>query len=70
MADADAPGPVGVVGLGAMGLPMARNLVAGGGRVGLTGRHPEKAAALVEAGAAWTTTRARWPPRSTAAASC
>jgi 2-hydroxy-3-oxopropionate reductase len=44
---------VGFIGLGAMGLPMARNLVAAGVRVGLTGRTPAKAAELVEAGAVW-----------------
>ena len=32
---------------------MARNLVAAGARVGLTGRTPAKAASLVEAGAVW-----------------
>jgi 2-hydroxy-3-oxopropionate reductase len=44
---------VGIIGLGAMGLPMARNLVAAGHRLGLTGRSPAKAASLVEAGAVW-----------------
>jgi 2-hydroxy-3-oxopropionate reductase len=44
---------VGVIGLRAMGLPMARNLVAAGHRLGLTGRSPAKAASLVEAGAVW-----------------
>lgn len=53
---------VGVIGLGAMGLPMARNLVAAGLPVGLTGRTPAKAAELVEAGASWHDT-----PRSLAA---
>ena len=44
---------VGFIGLGAMGLPMARNAVAAGASVGLTGRSPAKAASLVEAGAVW-----------------
>ncbi len=44
---------IGFVGLGAMGLPMARNLVAAGVSVHLTGRTPAKAAALVESGARW-----------------
>jgi 2-hydroxy-3-oxopropionate reductase len=52
MVDTDTSG-VGFIGLGAMGLPMARNLVAAGTRVGLTGRNPAKATSLVEAGAAW-----------------
>ena len=55
-------GRVGFIGLGAMGLPMARNLIAAGVRVGLTGRTPAKAAALVEAGAVWHDS-----PRSVAA---
>jgi len=55
---------VGLIGLGAMGWPMARNLIAAGVRVGLTGRTPAKAAALVEAGAMWHDS-----PRSVAAAS-
>jgi 2-hydroxy-3-oxopropionate reductase len=55
---------VGLIGLGAMGWPMARNLIAAGVRVGLTGRTPAKAAALVEAGAVWHDS-----PRSVAAAS-
>jgi 2-hydroxy-3-oxopropionate reductase len=53
MVESDAAGGVGVIGLGAMGLPMAHNLVAAGLRVGLTGRTPSRAASLVEAGAVW-----------------
>ncbi|HVH24982.1 MAG TPA: NAD(P)-dependent oxidoreductase [Pseudonocardia sp.] len=55
---------VGFIGLGAMGLPMARNAVAAGAPVGLTGRSPAKAASLVEAGAVWHDS-----PRSLAAQS-
>ena len=62
MGDPDVRGQVGFIGLGAMGLPMARNLVAAGVRVGLTGRTPAKGAALVDAGAVWHDT-----PRSLAA---
>jgi 3-hydroxyisobutyrate dehydrogenase-like beta-hydroxyacid dehydrogenase len=53
MVDADTYTRVGFIGLGAMGLPMARNLVAAGVRVGVTGRSPAKAASLVQAGAVW-----------------
>lgn len=53
MVDGDAAGRVGVIGLGAMGRPMADNLVAAGRRVVLTGRSPDKARSLVEAGAVW-----------------
>ena len=53
MVDEDTSGRVGVIGLGAMGLPMAGNLLAAGHPVGLTGRSPDKAAPLVEAGAVW-----------------
>ena len=49
----DTYGQLGFIGLGAMGLPMARNLVAAGARVGLTGRTPAKAASLIDAGAVW-----------------
>ncbi len=62
MGDPDGRGQVGFIGLGAMGLPMARNLVATGVRVGLTGRTPAKAAPLVDAGAVWHDS-----PRSVAA---
>jgi 2-hydroxy-3-oxopropionate reductase len=53
MVEPGARNEVGFIGLGAMGLPMARNLVAAGVRVGLTGRSPAKAAELVAAGAVW-----------------
>jgi 3-hydroxyisobutyrate dehydrogenase-like beta-hydroxyacid dehydrogenase len=53
MVDDDMHGGVGFIGLGAMGLPMAANLVAAGLRVRVTGRAPAKAAALVAAGAVW-----------------
>jgi len=53
MVEPGARDAVGFIGLGAMGLPMARNLVAAGARVGLTGRSPAKAAELVAAGAVW-----------------
>jgi 2-hydroxy-3-oxopropionate reductase len=53
MSDAAAPGQVGFIGLGAMGRPMARNLVAAGTPVALTGRTPARAASLVDAGAVW-----------------
>jgi len=49
----DRYGQLGFIGLGAMGLPMARNLLAAGARVGLTGRTPAKAASLIDAGAVW-----------------
>ncbi len=62
MGKTDARGQIGFIGLGAMGLPMARNLVAAGVRVGLTGRTPAKAASLVDAGAVW-----HGSPRSVAA---
>jgi 2-hydroxy-3-oxopropionate reductase len=62
MVDADTHERVGFIGLGAMGLPMAGNLVASGIRLGLTGRSPAKATSLVEAGAVW-----REDPRSLAA---
>ena len=46
---------VGIIGLGAMGLPMAARLVrsAGADPLRVTGRTPEKAADLVAAGAEW-----------------
>ena len=47
----DRYGQLGFIGLGAMGLPMARNLLAAGARVGLTGRTPAKAASLIDPGA-------------------
>jgi 2-hydroxy-3-oxopropionate reductase len=53
MADLTTHDRVGFIGLGAMGLPMARNLVGAGARVRVTGRTPAKAASLVEAGAVW-----------------
>ena len=46
----DTYGQLGFIGLGAMGLPMARNLVGAGARVGLTGRTPAKALAQVRDG--------------------
>ncbi|PPG27226.1 NAD(P)-dependent oxidoreductase [Pseudoclavibacter sp. RFBB5] len=55
---------VGVLGLGAMGLPMAGHLLSAHGTLHLTGRRPERAAELVSAGATWHKT-----PRELAAAS-
>ena len=46
----------GVIGLGVMGAPMARNILHGAGRVLITHRSPESAAALVDAGAEWAAT--------------
>lgn len=53
---------VGFIGLGAMGLPMAANLLSAGLPLRLTGRRPDRAASLVAAGARWHDT-----PRSLAA---
>ncbi|PPF80154.1 3-hydroxyisobutyrate dehydrogenase [Pseudoclavibacter sp. RFBJ3] len=55
---------VGVLGLGAMGLPMAGHLLATHGTLQLTGRRPDRATALIEAGATWHES-----PRQLAAAS-
>ncbi|PPF72287.1 NAD(P)-dependent oxidoreductase [Pseudoclavibacter sp. Z016] len=55
---------VGVLGLGAMGLPMAGHLLAAHGTLQLTGRRPDRASALIEAGATWHES-----PRELAAAS-
>ncbi len=56
-------GRVGFIGLGAMGQPMAANLLGRpGGRVRITGRGRERYGALVDAGAEWHDT-----PRSLAA---
>ncbi|WP_371031394.1 NAD(P)-dependent oxidoreductase [Pseudoclavibacter sp. JSM 162008] len=55
---------IGVLGLGAMGLPMAGHLLSAHGTLHLTGRRPERAAELVSAGATWHKT-----PRELAASS-
>jgi 2-hydroxy-3-oxopropionate reductase len=55
---------IGVLGLGAMGLPMAGHLLSAHGTLHLTGRRPERASELVSAGATWHQT-----PRELAAAS-
>ena len=44
---------VGFVGLGVMGLPMARHLMAAGHALAVWARRPESAAALLAEGAAW-----------------
>lgn len=54
------------IGLGGMGGPMARNLVAAGHRLHVWNRSPERAAALVAAGA----TLAATPAAAAAAADC
>ena len=47
------PGPVGVVGLGTMGRPMAANILRSGSGVHITGRSREKYGDLLAAGAVW-----------------
>ena len=47
------------IGLGVMGVPMARNLMAGGHTLQLYTRRKEKAEGLIAAGAAWSDTLAR-----------
>ena len=54
---------VGFIGLGAMGRPMAENLLKAGHQLALWARRPEQAAALLEAGASFHAT-----PRELAAA--
>lgn len=49
---------VGFVGLGVMGLPMARHLMAAGHTLAVWARRPESAAALLAEGAAWCATPA------------
>ena len=44
---------VGVIGLGAMGAPMARNLLKGGHSVTVFARRAEAMAPLIAAGARW-----------------
>lgn len=44
---------VGVIGLGNMGLPMTRNLLAAGREVHVTGRNAARAAGAIDAGAVW-----------------
>lgn len=61
-ANAASAEPVGVIGLGTMGAPMAANLLAAGRRVVITGRGAERYADLVSRGAQWRDT-----PREVAA---
>lgn len=44
---------VGIIGLGAMGRPMAANLIAGGHELGVWARRPEAANQLLNSGAIW-----------------
>ena len=54
---------VGFVGLGVMGLPMARHLMAAGHTLAVWARRPESAAALLAEGAAWCATPAELAAR-------
>lgn len=55
---------IGVIGLGAMGMPMARNLLKGGHRVTVFARRAEAMAPLVDAGAAAASSPAEVAERS------
>ena len=54
---------IGFVGLGVMGLPMARHLMAAGHALAVWARRPESAAALRAEGAAWCATPAELAAR-------
>src|SRR3954470_16020640 len=47
---------VGAIGLGVMGSPMVRNLLASTGSATIWHRSPDRAAALLDAGASWAST--------------
>ncbi len=49
--DASMPGPIGFIGVGQMGQPMARNLLKAGFELRVYDKHPEQAAPLVALGA-------------------
>lgn len=56
--------PVGFIGLGTMGKPMARNLMAAGAQTVVTHRGPDRVADLTAAGALWAPTPAEVARRS------
>lgn len=66
MSDAEDRMDIAFIGLGGMGGPMARNLIGAGHRLHVWNRSPERAAALVEAGAELAAT----PAAAAAAAGC